>query len=187
MKRIHFGPGCGILLALRLVAMPQPLHAAALQVVPGESRVEYHIDHTVAAVTDVAGPATGTAQVDSAGQLVSGQVDVDLRDLQTGNTKRDHHIKSAEYLDVEQFPLARFTLRGAPVAGDSVQATGTLELHGETHDLHVPLRVTHDGARLHVEGRFRFALADWGIKRPKKLVFAAGKTVDVRLDLLFEP
>ena len=187
MNRARFHPGVGILLGWLLAAMPRPVHATALHLVPGQSRVEYHIDHSVAAVTDVAGPARGTAQVDSAGQLVSGQVDVDLRGLQTGIAKRDGHIKSAEYLDVEHFPLARFALAGTHAAGDSVQATGTLDLHGETHDLHLPLRVTHDGARLHVEGRFRFALADWGIKRPKKMIFAAGKTVDVRLDLVFEP
>jgi hypothetical protein len=38
-----------------------------------------------------------------------------------------------------------------------------------------------------VRGAFVLTLADHGIKRPKKLIFSAGKTVDVRLDLRFVP
>lgn len=212
-----------MLLWCGVAGMPAASHADTLHLVPATSRVEYHIDHSVSGVTNVAGPASGVAETDSTGSLQSGVVEVDLRGLQTGIGMRDRHVKSEECLDVERFPTARFTLQpvsaipdtlpaaassasaapdSAPAAmgtlaadslakgtltADSLVANGTMELHGQTHELRVPLQVRREGPDLWVRGRFTFVLADWGIKRPKKLMLAAGKTVDVRLDLHFAP
>lgn len=219
-----------------VAGMPAASHAGTLHLVPATSRIEYHIDHSVAGVTNIAGPVSGAAETDSAGFLRSAAVEVDLRGLQTGIGMRDRHVKSEDCLDVERFPTARFTWQPvsavpdsaptapssaaaapdsvpgderpasaapdsapgearppsaapvtAPAMADSLFAGGTMDLHGQTHGLRVPLHVTREGAGLRVQGRFTFALADWGIKRPKRFMLAAGKTVDVRLDLHFEP
>lgn len=67
-------------------------------------------------------------------------------------------------------------------------AFGSLTLHGVTRQMQIPVVVRWDvsGAmRIHAE--FEIALADFAIKRPRKLFFRTGETVDVRLELLFRP
>src|SRR5262245_33310019 len=186
---------------LVILAAAQPVCAVELHVMTDSSRVEYHITHTISDVTDRAGTVAGSVEVDSLGALQSAHVEVDLRALQTGITKRDHHIHSAEYLDVEHYPLARFTttdLRPDSTNADDANSThatspsalrarGTLELHGQTRDVEVPLVVERTNDTLRARGEFTIALADYGIKRPKKLMFVAGKTVAVRVNLLFTP
>jgi len=181
--------GARVLLWCSVAGLPAASHAGTLHLVPATSHVQYHIDHSVKGVTNDAGPVSGLAETDSAGCLQSGVVEVDLRGLQTGIGMRDRHVKGEDCLDVAHFPTARFTLQPppAPAAADSLLANGTMELHGQTHELQVPLLVTREGPGLWLQGRFTFVLADWGIKRPKRFGLAAGKTVDVRLDLHFAP
>jgi polyisoprenoid-binding protein YceI len=191
-------------LAAALLAAAGPGTAAPveLHVQPDSSRVEYHITNPLGDVTNVAGPASGSVHADRSGTLaLTGRVSVDLRQLTTGIGMRDHHVKSKSYLDVEQYPYAEFELREAapdsgrgdgghtPSLGNGRQAlaTGTLRLHGVTREVEIPVSLDWQQSRLRVRGSFTIALQDYGIPRPKRLVIVAGKTVDVRLDLLLVP
>ena len=175
-----------------------------LQLDPAASRVEYHITHTLKDVTDVAGTPSGHVRIDTTAGAwnLEGHVTVDLRALVTGNGTRDRHVKSDDYLDVEKFPSAEFRFLQAEadsslvIAADSVAAAwvgrvrGPLTLHGVERTLEVPVRLDavpgRDGA-LRARGRFVLQLADFGIPQPKKLGLSAGKSVDVRVDLVFAP
>ena len=173
-----------------------------LRLQPDSSHVEYHITNPLGDVTNSAGTLEGEAHADRAGSLaLTGRVRVDLRQLQTGIGMRDHHVKSKSYLDVEVYPLAEFELRGtAPdsAPGGAIQAagmpgaqteimSGTLQLHGVTRDVEIPVTLQWQQEQLRVRGSFTILLADYGNPRPRRLVIAAGKTVDVRLNLLFLP
>jgi polyisoprenoid-binding protein YceI len=198
--RSRFGLACLAALVVETVAA-EPL---LVQLDPAASRVEYHITHTLKDVTDVAGTPSGHVRLDTtaAGWSLEGYVTVDLRALVTGNDTRDRHVKSADYLEVEKFPAAEFRFLHAEadpklaVASDSVAAVwigrvrGPLLLHGVEHTLEVPVRLDavpgRDGA-LRARGTFVLQLADFGIPQPKKFMLAAGKSVAVRVDLVFAP
>ena len=188
-------------LAARPAAAPLALH-----VVPDSSRVRYHISHTLSDVTDLAGTPSGEAEVEGEGDSLglTGRVQVDLRALRTGIGRRDRHVKSEDCLDVERYPACEFVLQGvaadtsAAAAADAAsprhwsgRGRGTLSLHGVERELEVPMHLWwldvpgQGGIRL--RGDFTIQLADFGIKRPKKLMLAAGKSVDVHLDLVFAP
>lgn len=180
----------------------QPLH---LGLVPDSSRVEYHITFSLSDVTNTAGPASGTVLATRAGGSdFFGIVSVDLRGLQTGIGRRDRHIRSADYLDTERYPLAE--LRIAEVVADSnrtpepaatatnpagsdlsARVHGTLDLHGVRRDVDIPVDLDWRGEQVRVRGRFPIRLADHAIRRPKRLLLATGESVEVRVDLLFVP
>lgn len=161
--------------------------AEELHVVADSSRVEYHITHSLSDVTDSAGIASGVVEIDPASATVyAARVDVDLRALRTGIDMRDRHIHSSDYLDTARFPTARFDFAAALAdSGGAVRARGTLALHGVEREIEVPLRLLPRADGVRVRGTFTIALADHDIPRPKMMMLAAGKTVDVRLDLLF--
>ncbi len=181
----------------RVVAAP-----VDLRVEPDSSQVDFHITNPLGDVTNPAGAPSGVVHADSVGSLaLTGRVQVDLRQLVTGIGMRDRHVKSKSILDVETYPISEFKLtavtpdtvphggnRTAP--GVSVQhavAHGTLQLHGVTHEVEVPVELAWERARLRVRGDFTILLADYGIPRPKRLFIEAGKSVDVRLDLYLVP
>lgn len=209
----------GAVLAAVLGTAPLPAwsQAGVLHVQPDASQVKYFITHTLNDVHDTAGKASGEVRVAPArggAWRLAGTVNVDLRQLDTGIDQRTKHVKSAEYLDVEKFPLATFEFTSVtcdsphvhipppptePTAGQEPvdgappiqqwkgRAGGSFTMHGVKRDIEVPVLCTWEGETLKVHGTFRIKLADHGVKRVKKMMMAAGENVDVTLDLLFAP
>jgi polyisoprenoid-binding protein YceI len=80
---------------------------------------------------------SGKVELDEA-DLTRSQLDVeiDARSIDTGNAQRDEHLRSADFLDVEQFPTLRFVSRKIEnVAADRFQVIGDLTLHGVTREV----------------------------------------------------
>ena len=58
---------------------------------------------------------------------------IDVASVDTGNAKRDGHLKSADFFDVEKFPAMTFrSTRVAKVGKDGLSVVGNLTLHGVT-------------------------------------------------------
>lgn len=70
---------------------------------------------------------------------------IDAASLDTGNEERDRHLRSAAFLDVEQFPHIEFaSTQIAQVGPDSFWLRGDLSIHGVTHE--VTLRGRFEGS-----------------------------------------
>ncbi len=78
----------------------------------------------------------GTVQFDRAGK--SGKVDItiDAASINTGVPALDKHIRSADMLNAEQFPTARFVADKFVFSGDKVsEVSGSLTLSGKTNPI----------------------------------------------------
>jgi len=66
-------------------------------------------------------------------------VEIDSSSLDTGNLKRDEHVKSKDFLDVGKFPKISFVSKSVKASGDGLDVTGDLTIHGVTKSvvLHV--------------------------------------------------
>jgi polyisoprenoid-binding protein YceI len=60
------------------------------------------------------------------------QVEIDASSLETGEPKRDGHLRSADFFDVEKFPKLTFRSTRIERAGNEFSVTGDLTLHGVT-------------------------------------------------------
>lgn len=99
-------------------------------------------------------------------------VTIDTASIDSNHAERDKHLRGDEFLDVKQFPQARFVSTSYRELGDGRgELQGELTLHGITRP--ITIAVTFIGAgddpwggyRRGFEGRTSFALADFGIKR----------------------
>ncbi|MFI9275257.1 YceI family protein [Kitasatospora sp. NPDC052896] len=80
------------------------------------------------------GTATGTITVGSAS-------------LDTKNAKRDTHLRSADFLAVEEFPEIVYEVREVTPRGDAaVEVNGSLTVRGTTRPLALTATVTEAGA-----------------------------------------
>ncbi len=83
---------------------------------------------------------TGTISFDPkniAGSSV--ELSLDAAGVNTGVKKRDEHLRSADFFDVEKYPKIKFKSTGIDsVSGNRAKVTGDLTLHGVTR------RITFD-------------------------------------------
>jgi polyisoprenoid-binding protein YceI len=76
---------------------------------------------------------------------------VDAAGLDTGNPRRDKHLRSAAFFDVERHPVVRFRSRGVTDRGGRLEVEGELEAGGERVPLQVEVAVEHAGGRLELD------------------------------------
>jgi polyisoprenoid-binding protein YceI len=70
--------------------------------------------------------------------------------LDTNNAKRDEHLRSADFFNVQQFPEITFdstkcVATNSPDGGIVYQLTGDLTIHGVKRQITVPLRMLGEG------------------------------------------
>jgi polyisoprenoid-binding protein YceI len=104
---------------------------------PAHSSAQFVVRHMM--ITNVRGGFSGvqgTVVYDPA-DLNASSVDVTIEKntLSTGDTNRDTHVKSADFLDVEKYPTITFKSKKITKDGDNLKVTGDLTLHGVTKEV----------------------------------------------------
>lgn len=70
---------------------------------------------------------------------------IDLASIDTGNERRDDHLRSAHYFDVEKHPTMRYRSTGVRRTGDSWIIDGELTFHGITRQVPLAVEVNEFG------------------------------------------
>jgi polyisoprenoid-binding protein YceI len=84
------------------------------------------------------------------------QLVVDAASLETGNAKRDAHLRSGDFFDVEAHPHIRFTADAVVDAGDgTLRGWGDLEVAGRKAPLSLQAAVRELDGELEVEATTR--------------------------------
>ncbi|QQZ12775.1 YceI family protein [Rhodococcus sp. 21391] len=65
--------------------------------------------------------------------------EIQVASIDTKNTDRDAHIKSADFFDAEQYPTATFTSTAVRAKGDDYVVDGEFTLHGVTRPVELAL------------------------------------------------
>ena len=100
---------------------------------PTHSEVGFSVRHMM--VSKVRGKFAAFA-----GDLVTGDspasssvtATIELASIDTGNTDRDNHVKSADFFDVDHHPVMTYTSTGVRTSGDHFVLDGNLLLRGVT-------------------------------------------------------
>jgi polyisoprenoid-binding protein YceI len=114
---------------------------------PSHTSVEFGVKHMM--FTTVKGRfagVTGTIELDEANPAnSSANVEIDVNTVDTRDEKRDAHLRSADFFDVEQFPTITFqSTRVEPKSSGDFRVFGNLTIHGVTRE--VELEATYNGA-----------------------------------------
>jgi polyisoprenoid-binding protein YceI len=150
--------------------MPAPSRGAAYDVDPVHSAIVFGITHMGAGYfygrfNEPAGtfsfnaddPSTASFDI----KLLADRVD-------TGNGKRDGHLKSADFFNAKQFPDITFKSTSVKKQGKGFQVAGNLTLHGVTKPVtaeleHIGSKTTERGAKCGFRGSFKIKRSDFGI------------------------
>lgn len=112
-------------------------HADTYKIDPAHSSINFKVRHFFSYVNGNFAKFQGTVQFDAAHpeqSSVSATIQADSIDTQ--NAKRDQHLRSADFFDVEKFPTITFKSKSVKVTGaDSADIVGDLTLHGVTKEI----------------------------------------------------
>lgn len=173
------------LVSIQSPSSPQG-EAARYEVDPVHTSVIFRIGHlgiskTYGRFDDVSGT------VDLGGSNAV-SITVQAASVDTGNEKRDNHLRSPDFLSVKEFPTISFKSSAWKKTGDDVwDVTGTLTLHGTTKEITIPVEKTGEGKtpmgdyRIGFESTFDLERTDYGMT---KMVGPVGD--DVRLIIAVE-
>lgn len=124
-------------------------------------------DVTVVGRTD---QVTGTAEVVD-GALTVTEVEVDVASIATDSDRRDGYFTGTA-MRASQHPTATFTLTEpvtVPELGADpvqVEASGELELVGQSREVSATIEVVRDGEGVAASGSIDVTFEDWGIEAP---------------------
>lgn len=110
---------------------------------PAHTSIAFSARHAM--VAKVRGNFTafeGQFSIDAANIAASAAaITIQAASIDTDNADRDGHLKSADFLDVEQFPTLTFTSTSVSQSGSTYNVTGDLSIHGITKQVTVPFEL----------------------------------------------
>lgn len=115
-------------------------------------------------------PAKGTAKaIEGVGTVgpdgeLSGTLVIDAASIDTKNKKRDAHLRTADFFEVERFPTITFEVTSGRLAGSGkLELTGTLTVHGQTRPLSVMADLSVAADAVTVSTEVAIDRSEWGL------------------------
>lgn len=111
--------------------------------------------------------------------------------IDTNNDQRDGHIRSGDFLDVENHPQITFTSTGLRADGDDFKLDGDLTLHGVTKPITLDLELVglgpdaYGGTRIGLSANGSVLRSDFGMKF-NAVMESGGAVVSDKLDVRIE-
>jgi len=101
------------------------------------SKAQFSVRHMM--VSNVRGEFTkiqGTVEYDDRNPAaIRIEAVIDAASINTGEPKRDEHLKSPDFFDVAKFPTITFRSKSARKTADGLAVTGDLTIHGVTREV----------------------------------------------------
>lgn len=133
---------------------------------------------------------SGKVDFDPTNGKVSGLLVVDATSGESGNNGRDSKMHR-EILESQKYPEITF----APLEIDgpvetngnsNVHVRGTFRLHGQDHEMVIPVDVRISRSGLTLDADFSVPYFSWGLKNPSTFILRASDTVQLSVHALAE-
>jgi polyisoprenoid-binding protein YceI len=179
-----------ICFCLRAISAENPSLSAGpveIETNPAKSAVRFTLGALLHTVHGSFKVKSGTVHFDPASGHASGQIAVDMRSGETGDSARDRQMHES-VLESARFPEAVFApdhVRGQlAMSGDSqLEVHGALRVHGGEHEMTIPVNVKVQDHLVTATARFEVPYVAWGMKDPSNLVLRVDQTVKVEVTI----
>lgn len=124
----------GVMVLSATVLLALPAVAADWNLDASHSSVGFEVKHMAiskvkGAFTDLSGTVTGEA---GRPETFAVEATIQIASVNTGNEKRDEHLRSPDFFAAEEFPTITFKSTKVEMDGDEGTLTGEFTLHGVT-------------------------------------------------------
>ena len=172
------------------------LTALSFALCTSAAEYRFHLDPRTTQVTwtlgDVLHTVHGTFKLrrgdivfDNESGKAGGEVVVDATSGESGSSARDGRmhknvLESAKYPDVSFTPdrlEGKIDLTGV----SNVKLHGIFRIHGGSHEITAPVKVTANSGTLDAEIKFDVPYVAWGMKDPSNLILRVNKSVEIEM------
>jgi polyisoprenoid-binding protein YceI len=130
-----------IVVSLVVLAASASVRADDYTVDPVHSGVTFSVEHLkLAPVQGRFNDVSGTFTIDKDSGKCSFNASIKADTVDTNNSKRDEHLRSADFFNVKQFPTMTFKSTSVKEAKGGYEVTGDLTMHGETKSVKLTLQ-----------------------------------------------
>jgi len=133
---------------------------------PSATTIELHTKAMwgLAKVTGHFTAAEGSATVGS-DSSVSGTLVIDAASVNTGTAKRDEHLRTKDFFEVDTYPTFVYAVSAVkPAADDTLAVSGTFTVHGQTRPLELIATATlSEPNRATVTASAEIDRTQWGL------------------------
>ena len=150
---------------------------------PAQTQIAYTLGATLHTVEGTFKLKSGTVHFDPATGKAGGTIVVDATSGNSGNDGRDSKMHR-EILESQKYPEIVFT--PAQVKGtlnaqgpSQMEVSGTFRLHGQDHDLTLPVSVQVTGSQATATTHFAIPYQKWGLKNPSTFILRVKDTVEL--------
>jgi polyisoprenoid-binding protein YceI len=187
--RRHWLTATTLLLALQF-AVPVRAQQGALELDAARTTVHFTLKTSLHTVRGTFRLKSGKVSFDPAAGKLSGLLVVDATSGQSGNSGRDSKMHR-EILESQKYPEITFAPTEAQgqvdTQGDSqVQVKGEFRLHGDDHEMTIPVDVRISGSELTLDANFSIPYLAWGLKNPSTFILHASDTVQLSVHAVGE-
>lgn len=160
--------------------------ALSVQLDPAQTKIEFALGATLHSVHGSFRLRNGAIRFDPTTGTVSGAIVIDATSGESGNDGRDKRMHR-EILESDKFPEIIFTpkqIRGALAADgpSKLEVTGQIRLHGQDHDITLPVEAVSGGGKLQLTAQTVIPYVLWGLKNPSTFILRVSDkvTIDIR-------
>ena len=174
-------------------APAQAMGASEYAIDQAHSSIAFAVKHM--AVSTTRGMFTdyeGTISYDKDGyNNFKADVTIQAKSINTGNEKRDTHLKSDDFLGAEKFPTITFKSEKLERQGEVLAIVGDLTIHGVTKTVTIPVEISGPvdgpmGQAIGLSGHTTINRKDFGVNWSKTLDnggLMVADNVDILIDI----
>ena len=181
--RVQFYLAVFVALAALVLAPTGRAQEVAVQLDPVQTKIEFTLGSTLHTVDGTFKLKSGTIGLDPSTGKMSGSIIVDATSGQSGNEGRDRKMHR-EILESGKYPEIVFTpnqVKGTfnPKGPSKLEVSGQFSLHGQDHDMTLPIDVQPAGRQLQMAAHITIPYIKWGLKNPSTFILRASDKVEV--------
>jgi polyisoprenoid-binding protein YceI len=172
------------MLALQF-GVPAFAQQSALELDPARTTVHFTLKTSLHTVHGTFQLKSGKVSFNPQTKKVSGLLVVDATSGESGNSGRDSkmHKEILESQKYREITFAPLEVEGDvhPLGDSQVQLKGTFRLHGQDHEIVIPVVLHAAGAELTLDTDFSVPYLSWGLKNPSTFILRASDTVQLSI------
>jgi polyisoprenoid-binding protein YceI len=158
---------------------------STFQIDPAQTKIEFSLGGTMHTVHGKFSLKSSAIRFDTSTGKIGGAIVVDATSGDSGNGGRDGRMHR-EILESAKFPEIVFTpmqITGVVAAEGSskVDVSGRFRLHGQDHDVTLPIEVKADGKNLQIATHIDIPYVQWGLKNPSNFFLRVSDVVAIEI------